>query len=66
MSVPSWQPEALAFITAPWTGPEPLTVLTPESRDGIRAERYEHQVCWETAARTAADAILFWILRDVK
>ncbi|MFH8257623.1 nucleoside 2-deoxyribosyltransferase domain-containing protein [Streptomyces roseolus] len=64
--VPSWRPEALALITAQWTGPEPLTVLSPESRDGIRADRYEHQVDWETDARAAADAILFWIPRDMK
>ncbi|MGW4551875.1 nucleoside 2-deoxyribosyltransferase domain-containing protein [Streptomyces violaceorubidus] len=64
--VPSWRPEALALITAQWTGPEPLTVLTPESRHGVRAERYEHQVDWETDARAAADAILFWIPRDMK
>ncbi|MGW9439611.1 nucleoside 2-deoxyribosyltransferase domain-containing protein [Streptomyces sp. NPDC055607] len=64
--VPSWRPEALALITAQWTGPEPLTVLSPESRDGVRAERYEHQVDWETDAREAADAILFWIPRDMR
>ncbi|WP_256106768.1 nucleoside 2-deoxyribosyltransferase domain-containing protein [Streptomyces sp. ODS05-4] len=64
--VPSWRPTALGLITAQWTGPEPLTVLSPESRDGVRAERYEHQVDWEIEARAVADAILFWILRDVK
>jgi len=64
--VPSWRPEALTLITAQWTGPEQLTVLTPESRDGIRAERYEHQVDWETEARAAATAILFWIPRDMR
>ncbi|MFB7938002.1 nucleoside 2-deoxyribosyltransferase domain-containing protein [Streptomyces sp. NPDC056049] len=64
--VSSWRPEALTLITAQWTGPEPLTVLTPESRDGIRAERYEHQVDWETDARASAHAILFWIPRDLR
>ncbi|MFE0737416.1 nucleoside 2-deoxyribosyltransferase domain-containing protein [Streptomyces sp. NPDC058855] len=64
--VPSWRPEALALITVQWTGPEPLTVLTPESRGGVRAERYEHQVDWETDARGAATAILFWIPRDMR
>ncbi|PRH80775.1 hypothetical protein C6N75_02470 [Streptomyces solincola] len=63
---PSWRPTALDLITAQWTGPEPLTVLSPESRCGVRAERYEHQVDWETEARAAADAILFWIPRDVR
>ncbi|MFD4577635.1 nucleoside 2-deoxyribosyltransferase domain-containing protein [Streptomyces sp. NPDC058417] len=64
--VPSWRPEALALIAAQWTGPQPLTVLTPESRDGVRAACYEHQVDWETGARAAADAILFWIPRDMR
>ncbi|MGO4634947.1 nucleoside 2-deoxyribosyltransferase domain-containing protein [Streptomyces sp. 2RAF24] len=64
--VPSWRPDALDLITAQWTGPEPLTVLTPESRDGVRAERYEHQVDWETDARSIASAILFWIPRDME
>jgi hypothetical protein len=64
--VPSWRPEALDLITARWTGPEPLTVLTPESRNGVRAERYEHQVDWETDARAGATAILFWIPRDMR
>jgi hypothetical protein len=64
--VPSWRPEALNLITVQWTDPHPLTVLTPESRDGVRAERYEHQVDWETDARAAADAILFWIPRDTR
>ncbi|MDV9188207.1 nucleoside 2-deoxyribosyltransferase domain-containing protein [Streptomyces sp. SR27] len=66
LPVPSWRPEALALITAQWTSPEPLTVLTPESRDGVRAERYEHQVDWETEARASSTAILFWIPRDMR
>ncbi|MFI1869692.1 nucleoside 2-deoxyribosyltransferase domain-containing protein [Streptomyces jumonjinensis] len=65
LPVPSWRPEALDLITAQWTGPQPLTVLTPESRGGVRAERYEHQVDWETNARAASTAILFWIPRDM-
>ena len=64
--VPSWRPQAVDVLAAQWTGPEPLTVLTPESRGGVRAERYEHQVDWETAARGSADAILFWIPRDMR
>jgi hypothetical protein len=32
----------------------------------VRAERYEHQVDWETAARAAATCVLFWIPRDVR
>ncbi|MFE4857337.1 nucleoside 2-deoxyribosyltransferase domain-containing protein [Streptomyces sp. NPDC056670] len=64
--VPSWRPDALALIDAQWTDLEPLTVLSPESRDGIRAGRYEDQVDWETEARGSADAILFWIPRDMR
>ncbi|SIO84635.1 nucleoside 2-deoxyribosyltransferase domain-containing protein [Nocardiopsis sp. JB363] len=64
--VPSWRPQALDLLTGLWAGPETLTVLSPESRDGVRAQRYEHQVDWETAARADADAILFWIPRDLR
>lgn len=64
--VPSWRPAALETLTDLWTGPQPLTILSPESRDGERADRYEDQVDWETAARASADAILFWIPRDLK
>ncbi|WP_127469596.1 nucleoside 2-deoxyribosyltransferase domain-containing protein [Streptomyces sp. B27] len=64
--VPSWRPAAVKALAAQWTGRKPLTVLSPESRDGVRAERYEHQVDWETDARAAADAILFWIPRDMR
>lgn len=64
--VPSWRPAAVEALAAQWTGEQPLTVLTPESRDGKRADRYEHQVDWETDARAAASAILFWIPRDLR
>ncbi|WP_438489561.1 nucleoside 2-deoxyribosyltransferase domain-containing protein [Streptomyces sp. S186] len=64
--VPSWRPTATAALAAQWTGETPLTVLSPESRNGQRADRYEDQVDWETAARAAADAILFWIPRDMR
>ncbi|MER6393915.1 nucleoside 2-deoxyribosyltransferase domain-containing protein [Streptomyces sp. NPDC001523] len=64
--VPSWRPDALRALTEQWTGPQPLTVLSPESRKGERADRYETQVDWETDARAAASAILFWIPRDLK
>lgn len=63
--VPSWRPAAVAELAAQWTGPGALTVVSPESRHGIRAERYEDQVDFETAARAAAAAILFWIPRDM-
>ncbi|MEV6868085.1 nucleoside 2-deoxyribosyltransferase domain-containing protein [Streptosporangium subroseum] len=52
-------------MSAQWDGEQPLTVLCPESRGRQRAERYEHQVDWETTARATADVILFWIPRDM-
>ena len=64
--VPSWRPAAREALAAQWHGPEPLTVLIPESRDGIRAAYYDDQVDWETEARSAASAILFWIPRDLE
>jgi hypothetical protein len=64
--VPSWRPAAVAALAEQWTGEQPLTVLSPESRGGQRAARYEDQVDWETAARAAAGAILFWIPRDMR
>ncbi|MFJ5122941.1 nucleoside 2-deoxyribosyltransferase domain-containing protein [Kitasatospora sp. NPDC088548] len=63
--VDSWRPAAVAELGAQWAGPGPLTVLSPESRGGRRAAHYDDQVEWETAARAAADAILFWIPRDL-
>ncbi|MBB1252890.1 nucleoside 2-deoxyribosyltransferase domain-containing protein [Streptomyces sp. OF3] len=64
--VESWRPAAIAELAARWTGDKPLTVLTPESRGGKRAKHYDDQVGWETAARRRADAILYWIPRDLK
>ncbi len=63
--VPSWRPEAARLLAEQWTGKQPLTILSPESRNGVRADRYETQVDWETDARAAATAVLFWIPRDV-
>jgi hypothetical protein len=64
--VPSWRPAAVKALAAQWPGPEPLTVLSPESRGGIRAAHYDDQVDWETQARAAASAILFWMPRDLQ
>ncbi|MGW6288879.1 nucleoside 2-deoxyribosyltransferase domain-containing protein [Streptomyces sp. NPDC055107] len=64
--VSSWRPAAVEALAAQWAGGQPLTVLSPESRNGVRADRYEHQVDWETEARAHAAAILFWIPRDLK
>ncbi|WP_067226512.1 nucleoside 2-deoxyribosyltransferase domain-containing protein [Streptomyces sp. NBRC 109706] len=65
--VDSWRPEAIRELSAQWPddGPE-LTVLTPESRGGIRAAHYDDQVEWEHAARADADVIVFWIPRDLR
>jgi diadenosine tetraphosphate (Ap4A) HIT family hydrolase len=64
--VPSWRPDAITELARQWNGPGPLTVLSPESRGGKRAEHYDDQVSWETRARASADSILFWIPRDLK
>ncbi|MFI9005513.1 nucleoside 2-deoxyribosyltransferase domain-containing protein [Streptomyces sp. NPDC053541] len=64
--VESWRPAAVEALAEQWTGPGPLTVLTPESRGGKRAAHYDDQVGWETAARKAATAVLFWIPRDLR
>lgn len=63
--VPSWRPAAVNELATQWAGTQPLTVLSPESRDGKRAEHYDDQVDWETDARARATAILFWIPRDM-
>jgi hypothetical protein len=62
---PSWRPGAIDALATAWTGPRPLTVLTPESRDGVRAAHYDDQFSWENLARQLAGAILFWIPRDL-
>lgn len=64
--VPSWRPAAVRELTAQWSATVPLTVLSPESRGSKRAEHYDDQVDWETEARARADAILFWIPRDIR
>ncbi|RLU82090.1 hypothetical protein CTZ27_31155 [Streptomyces griseocarneus] len=63
--VESWRPAAIAELEAQWDGGIPLDVFSPESRGGIRAEHYDDQVGWETAAREQADVVLFWIPRDL-
>ncbi|ATY16960.1 hypothetical protein CU254_40925 (plasmid) [Amycolatopsis sp. AA4] len=61
--VPSWRPEALDLLDRLWLQPEPLAVVTPENP--VRARRYEDQFTWENASREHANAILFWIPRDM-
>jgi hypothetical protein len=64
-TVPSWRPGAVDLLAELWTGPDPLSVLVPESRGGLRAEHYDDQFAWETAARAAATVVVFWIPRDL-
>ncbi|MFD9593113.1 nucleoside 2-deoxyribosyltransferase domain-containing protein [Kitasatospora sp. NPDC059973] len=63
--VESWRPAAIDELAAQWTGEESLTIYSPESRGGRRAAHYDDQVGWETEARASADAVLFWIPRDL-
>lgn len=63
---PSWRPEAVEALRATWRGRVPLIVLSPESRNGVRAERYEQQVFWEMRARSLATVVMYWIPRDVE
>lgn len=63
--VQSWRLQAAAELAGRWSKPTPLTVISPESRGGTRAERYEDQVDWEMLARRQAHVILFWVPRDM-
>lgn len=65
-TVPSWRPAAVTVLAAQWTGAQPLSVLSPESRGGRRTGHYEDHSAWQTDARDAATAILFWIPRDLR
>jgi len=47
--VKSWRPAAVDELHAQSTSP--LTVLTPESRGGVRADRYEEQVVLRAVGR---------------
>jgi hypothetical protein len=61
----SWRTAAVEELAEQWPRLEPLTVVSPESRGGVRARRYEDQVDWEIKARHHATVILFWIPRDM-
>lgn len=64
--VDSWRPDAIRELSTQWPDDGPkLTVLTPESRGGIRAQHYDDQVDWEHAARATATVVVFWIPRDL-
>jgi hypothetical protein len=64
--VPSWRPDAVRELAMQWRGPGPLTVLIPEPSSGQRWPYFDDQAEWETIAREAATAILFWIPRDLR
>jgi hypothetical protein len=65
-NVPSWRPAAIREIAAQWQGQTTLAVFIPEPVDGQRWAYYDNQMAWETDARAAASAILFWIPRDLR
>ncbi|HTU74688.1 MAG TPA: nucleoside 2-deoxyribosyltransferase domain-containing protein [Trebonia sp.] len=64
--VPPWRPAAVRELAAQWHGPGPLAVILPEPPGGQRWPYFDEQAEWETVARQAATAILFWIPRDVR
>jgi hypothetical protein len=63
---PSWRPDAIQVLADAWPGPGLLTVLSPESRGGVRATLYKNQFYWEMRARSLATAIMFWVPRDAR
>jgi Nucleoside 2-deoxyribosyltransferase like len=64
--VPPWRPDAVSELAAQWRGPGKLAVFLPEPPSGQRWPYYDDQAEWETVAREAASAILFWIPRDLR
>lgn len=65
--MPSWRPEALRLLEAlGYDG----TVLSPEDRGrsgcAVTPETYEPQIRWEDEAMRRADAVVFWVPRDLK
>lgn len=64
--VPSWRPDAVDILATLWGYDGPLWAISPESRGGGRAKRYEDQVRWELRARHLATVVLFWIPRDMR
>jgi hypothetical protein len=64
--VPSWRPAAIGQLATQRHGPGRLAVVIPEPPGGQRLACYDDQVQWETDARAAASAILYWIPRDLR
>jgi 8-oxo-dGTP pyrophosphatase MutT (NUDIX family) len=63
--VPSWNPEAIKLLRERWDGDGRLVVFTPEPRDGVTAD-YIGQIDWEHRGLHDADAIVFWVPRDLE
>jgi 8-oxo-dGTP pyrophosphatase MutT (NUDIX family) len=61
--VPSWRPAALAELARQGFDD---TVFVPEPRGGVWADGYADQIAWEEDALNRADAILFWVPRDMR
>lgn len=62
MEVPSWRPECLKLLEE--RGYDGV-VFVPEPRDGEKFKDYDNQVDWESMGLKMADAILFWVPRDL-
>ena len=60
---PSWRPAALQELaeTLNFTG----TVLVPEDQSHTPYIDYDHQIEWEWEGLDAADAIVFWVPREL-
>ncbi|MFG2210517.1 NUDIX domain-containing protein [Streptomyces sp. NPDC048638] len=63
--VPSWRPQALKEITLQWRQPGTLVVFLPEARDGVRGSDFTGQLAWERVQRDRADAIVYWVPREM-
>ncbi|MEU2621518.1 lantibiotic dehydratase [Streptomyces sp. NPDC007157] len=61
----SWRPRAERLLRERWTGDGRLAVFLPEAPDGQPEPPYPRQVAWEEEAMHAADAILFYVPRDL-
>jgi hypothetical protein len=60
---PSWRPQALDLLRElGYTG----AVATPEDEGGVLSAYTADQVYWEWEALERADAVIFWVPRDLK
>lgn len=62
---PSWRPDALRIL-ASMPDTVDLTVYVPEPEDGNWLANYDGQKAWEEKHLRSADAILFYVPRDMK